>query len=122
MTIQDIRIAIASHNVTHEVETAILVEARKILSEESAWCRRHAAVDANCMDVAPHSGAACKWCIMGALHRVCKTENYDDIPFNITYALRQVIHGEIAEFNDSPVTTHKDVLEMMDKAIERTKK
>ena len=97
-------------------------KAREILSNPECWCKKHDASDENGNFINPTSERAVKWCIIGAYQKA-----YNDPSCGVIYYYMDPLHSSLKEvfgkesliaFNEDPATTHKDVLDLYDRAIE----
>ena len=99
----------------------VLTEARKLIENEENWTTGYYARDKEGNEIDESSPLACKFCAIGALHRVIEREDdYEIVYSGAKEKLAKVAednHGlYIAQVNDS--LGHKATLEMFDKAIE----
>lgn len=93
----------------------VLVKAKELLSDPEKWYKGYFAVNKNGKNVSSISDKAYKWCMTGALSKVCPYDvdaRHAAID-QLTFTLREGIPG----FNDAPDTTHQDVMNAFDKAI-----
>lgn len=94
---------------------------RDLLSDPARWVRDAFSLTADGMKVSSHSPLACRWCLVGAIRKVCGQEDGAlESRLAVYDALRGVaVAGRDAEalarFNDS--STHADVLALLDAAI-----
>ena len=77
----------------------------ELLCDESKWCKRHFAVDAQGNSISYNSVNAAKWCLGGALLK-CELS----LP-----KLEEIIGRSVVAFNDDPLTTFQDVREVIRK-------
>ena len=92
----------------------ILIDAKELISNPVKWTTRFWARNAAGKPITSYSPEACQWCSWGALMKV---QAGGDI--NVAYqTLTDFMYGNIAAFNDSPNTTHADVMARFDRAIE----
>ena len=96
-----------------------LQEVRKLLRNDVYWTRHESARDANGKFCRPDSPKACQWCLEGAVVRVTNDDTY--LRIQVIDALDQTIdtHTDIPEFNDDYLTTHQDVLNVINLTIKR---
>lgn len=80
---------------------------------ERGWCRVFLAEDAN-GDIAEACGpSACKWCLIGAIYRVCPTR---ESRFGLQRAVRAELGlgntraNAVADWNDAPGRTQSEVV------------
>jgi len=101
----------------------LLIEAKAKIINPNSWIKRFTAEDENGIQVNSRHPNACKFCMVGALSSVAphdygtySTYNYRSYTtaFKI---LSDVTLVPVSMFNDSPSTTHQDVLAAYDKAI-----
>lgn len=90
---------------------------RWLLNDKSSWTKRAAARDKHSHPCDPNSEKATRWCLVGAHQYIIRNDNFRTD--NISRTLHRLTKGNVS-FNDSPLTKHQDVLDMLDKAIERT--
>ena len=103
----------------------ILVKARSLIGNEECWVKGSLAEDHFGEEMYPTNSYACRWCLEGAIIKATALDGYevkDHIPSPIEIAV-DVLHrdgftGYLDDFNDDESTTHKDVLDLLDKAIE----
>lgn len=97
----------------------ILTNARAKIERPETWIKGDDARDAVGKVVTPSDLAACRFCAYGALHaaaggRVASGESYACL-----MALKPAseMHDGLQDYNDDPATTHRDILDLFDKAI-----
>ena len=103
----------------------ILVKARSLIGNEECWVKGSLAEDHHGEEMYPTNPYACRWCLEGAIIKAADLDGYevkDNIPTPLEITVR-VLHGTgfigfLDDFNDAEDTTHKDVLDLLDKAIE----
>ncbi len=104
----------------------ILIAARARIADPEHWIKGHMAEDTIGNEVCTDHVNAYRFCAVGALksvlHKVVKTHKRE-------FKLNEYLSGKlmsyieskefkgVPDFNDSPNTTHADVLAMFDKAI-----
>jgi hypothetical protein len=104
-----------------------LQKARERLTPPSAWIKGEFARDSQRRPVHSASAEATCWCSVGALNAALgevsggnpNRELSGDVVAR--HLLRSVTRRPIAQFNDSPYTTHEDVLAAFDEAIAMAK-
>lgn len=104
--------------MTSEILT-ILKEARQRISKEENWTQEVAALDGNNDSVYPTESDACMWCSLGTVVACQKTHKISELSFAIKELYKTIDYIGIGKYNDTH--THKEVLEMFDKTIERIK-
>lgn len=96
----------------------ILVEVRKVIEKEENWTQFTPARDKNNNPVYSLSNKAVKFCVLGAIFYVLKTEYcWTEI---IKLLDKTSVTGVAVRDNDT--LTHNDVLKMIDKALIGLKK
>lgn len=106
-----------------------LLQIRSLIDSPENWTKGCLARNKNDKCVYTFSKEACKWCLTGAIYCVVQFgENFDNnknkIRNDIKFVLSKNISKEystIIKFNDHSKTTHKDVLNLLDKTIEELK-
>lgn len=109
-----------------------LRQAKAKISDPRNWIKGAWAEDMNGMPVSSNHPTACKFCAVGALHRVFDenaNENGDGAWYAMAIkalrkAVRLVCSSEVMRvpsFNDFPLTTHEDVMALYDRAIDSLK-
>jgi hypothetical protein len=94
---------------------------RELISDPKNWIRGDLAVDLQNTPVDPEAPEACKFCLMGAILRVSprpgvivRASPLIDIIYRF---LPESNYKQITKFNDDPMTTHQNVLAVLDQAI-----
>lgn len=96
---------------------------RQLLSDERRWTKGWWAKDWSGKDVPVQSKRACCWCLSGAVRRACADLNLDDTndlinKFSLLIEHRTMgVHCSLPSFNDSPATTHADILAFLDEVL-----
>ena len=104
-----------------------LKDTRKLLSDESKWCKGALALDSNGEECSYYACDAVKWCLPSALYYI-KDENAYHVTLGTLYnvvlfAIEDHYHfHRVVEFNDHADTTHEDILNVLDLAIMSTGK
>lgn len=99
---------------------ALLKDVYELLSMPENWCQGALATDIDGYDVAPCDPYACRWDIAGAVYYVGWTYDRHVRKLaleSIERVTRQGYDTDIQTFNDSPNTTHDDVVEVLGEAI-----
>lgn len=96
-----------------------LIKVRELLSDPTHWCKDAWARDATGVAVGEELPEACSFCISGAINVVALKNgiNSDATRRHLRWFLDPKWQGSFWNFNDSPLTTHEQVLELLDKAI-----
>lgn len=131
----------------HTDHVAVLVEVRKALKDEDHWCRKVLGRDANGKQINRHelkSPRVAQMCLMGAVERFSESFRLfssngssssarPSVRANARFLLDRAVlqyrpvfyaHSRsepgsaVEHFNDDQATTHKDVLAVIDIAIE----
>ena len=97
----------------------VLKRVRKLLSDPNKWCQGAFARDKNSDHVESCSEFAVSWCLLGAINKEVGTS--DDFSIYGSSAAKYLREKtgirDIVLFNDH--ATHKQVLDLLDKAIRR---
>ena len=110
---------------------AVLRRARDILTPESAWMGGGYATDKSGNTVPPHSSAACRWCLTGAIYRHAMPSPSFDFSLVDAVVDRLLLGIDIQpdparpgymfcaliRWNDVSERTHAEVLALLDRAI-----
>lgn len=88
----------------------ILTAARDLLSDERRWTKGDTARDEIGRDVDYFAPEAVSWCLLGACYKASKGGFNDPKVWDAQHLLIDVMSGSFVDFNDSPYTTHADVL------------
>jgi len=92
----------------------MLEKAKNLIRNPDNWTTEKYARDANGVSVNPKSPEACKFCVLGAIMNI-QGVNCDDLDYVSRILYKATGYLNISSFNDSH--THKQVLELLDKAI-----
>lgn len=97
--------------------------AKSYIDTPEKWIKRELAMDASGQSVLSIDSDACKFCAVGALFRAeykLDMSLLDDMK-NAIYDLGIPILNDngIMRFNDDPLTTHTDVMQVFDYAINK---
>ena len=102
----------------------VLMTVRSIIEDERSWGKGQDAVNASMKKVGVMHENACKWCLSGAIQRalILYGKRYpDEVAVRkqiITVLEKRHLTSNIVRFNDSVRTTHKDVMDVLDEAID----
>ena len=113
----------------------VLKETKALLSDPSSWNKTYFAVDFKGRSVNTTDESACRWCLAGAIFHVadvsldstlddkklvCDTIDHIEKLDDITNIDQDALgHNEpIVYFNDKDDTTHENVIDILDKAIQ----
>jgi hypothetical protein len=97
----------------------ILTAARELLSDEARWTKKVFARSRSRRVLDAASSDAVCWCSLGA---ICRISLGDDVlRLGAEEILRSTVKMPIGQFNDDPATTHADVLDAFDRAIEKAR-
>ncbi len=81
--------------------------AAQLLEKSGAWAQRSSAYDSLGNSVAPTDPAACAWCMLGAIDKVCA----DELIANVAISeLHCELNSSVARFNDAPGRTQAEVV------------
>ena len=100
-------------------EMQVLMEVREKLSELGTWTQWTAARDAAGWPCNPHGDDACSWCLTGAFRAV--TGGFWNPAMDVIWMELKPIASSIADWNDEIGRTHTEVLNLLDRLIEREK-
>ena len=101
---------------------ALLRQVRELLSREEAWHQQDEAWSVNAAGEVCHplDVGAVKWCLYGAMLRVC----HDGIAWEVSRVAYKLLYQEISPSHGSAIswanaasTTHADILAVLDRAI-----
>lgn len=81
---------------------------KELLSDESKWCKRTYARDANDVSISADSDAACSFCLLGAIHRCYQIGSIDVIK-RVRTKLQIESYETVGTWNDNRNTTFADV-------------
>ncbi len=101
-----------------EDEVKTLRKIRSVLSDPQKWTKRAFARLPTGDPTSWDNNNACCWCLEGAILRSCRSGGINPIP------VYEELHSflpfrAIANFNDDDSTTHADVLNLLDRTIEK---
>ena len=106
-----------------DTATEILRDMREVLSSPDNWTQKSYSRDDHGRPLTDvESADATSWCLDGAFMR-CYFQKADldelgHIAAEVSYILNQVTEGSnYVAFNDSPQTTHADILKLLDDAV-----
>lgn len=99
-------------------KSEILIKSKELISNPKNWTQGMFARDEYGTPVPSISENACSWCSAGA---VIKVANNIYVAISLFALLEKSISRAIAPFNDNPESTHEDIMNMFDKAIELAK-
>lgn len=93
---------------------------RKILERPESWCQGSFAQDENGKTVDSTNKRACKYCLAGGIRSL----QLNDVEFlEIRNELSiHLMNTSLVDWNDDTSRKHTEVLELLDKAIESTKR
>jgi hypothetical protein len=95
---------------------------RKLLGSAKRWCRNNWATDRKGLSVESRSETAVAWCLLGGARKVTD----DSFAFSdLVVALEKQVPPRwlrnVAMFNDARHRTHKQILALIDKAVDAEK-
>ena len=94
---------------------AVLARARQLIAEEERWCRRTFARGWRGIPVPVQSGAARRFCAIGALLRAAREIGW---PIeDAQNALEWQTMRPVQDWNDDPARSHREVVAAFDAAI-----
>lgn len=94
-----------------------LVVLRDRISSRKRWCQGALAKNKYGLRVSPDSTDAVSWCLVGALQTVSLSAHVGEV---LMSGLPKSYYGTLSHYNDTH--THAEVLQVVDRAIERLKK
>lgn len=87
------------------------------------WCQGHSAIDSRGNLCLAETSAAVSWCAVGAIFAVSKNDwKYEEAARDVLEKALGKGQSEIANWNDEPKRTKKQVLALYDKAIRHLEK
>ncbi len=103
----------------------VLKNARKLLIPKENWAQGGFAKN-NTENVQPRSDNATSWCMIGALRKTIDND-YDPIYCKCLTVLSQSLPKSynglsVMGFNDRPQTTHRQILNLFNRAIKKIEK
>ena len=109
--------------------TRLLTEARSLIISEDNWIKKSNAKNELGYRVCATAPTACKFCAMGALERVYfnSPSAFSYSEFTKTLDLIEIEVEKVSSFqslnwyNDSPETTHANIMNVFDNAIQASK-
>jgi len=102
---------------------AVLQAARRLLADPAVWVQGTAAVDEQGRPVPFDDPGACAFCAVAAVARAAAligaTPDVEEDATEALEAAAALLHGQAPQvFNDAPGTSHGEVLELLDVAVE----
>lgn len=92
----------------------LVTKAIELIADPAHWCRGVTARDADGRKVEASSPDAVAFCALGALYRVVGLNgSVDGVATALYNTIAKRGFTNIGQFNDSPRTTHADVLEVL---------
>jgi hypothetical protein len=98
------------------------IEVRELLKSPDSWCKDNFAKNKDGNGVSFQSEQACKFCLLGAFHKVTDNDGYiryDDMKREFKKIINWSTPIDI--LNDAETTTHYDIIKWLDKCIEECK-
>ena len=94
-----------------------LTRVRKLIEAPESWIQNNIAEDAAGNAIYSYDPTACRFCLLGAIHRVAHAQGRALDMIECLHAVDddQQLGDGIPEFNDS--ATHSEVLALLDRAI-----
>lgn len=92
---------------------------RELLSDPERWTKGAWALNQAGAEVNAISSDAKCWCLVGAISRCYRTDDEQQPIRDASAKVKALIldrHATIVDFNDSPKTTHADILAVLDEA------
>lgn len=97
-----------------------LERAAELIEPEGKWCQGELAKDEYGDVIRPHLGAACSWCMEGAIVAVLDGKNSDaDVVYD--FVRDKLKLGSLFEWNDDAFRTQRQVVEALRKAADLAK-
>ena len=96
----------------------VITDTKQLLSDPERWTKNTSARDVNGNMVAAKDDAARCWCLYGAVS--AKTDNFGEAAIVIDKLHEYLPDGYKSSvgFNDGRETTHKDLIGLLDRALE----
>lgn len=92
----------------------LLAPIRELLADKARWCRGAYARDCTDETVSLLDPRACKWCLAGAVYITYGPGSVAVEKVSAELLRRLEPSKGIAVFNDSPETTHADILALLE--------
>ena len=100
----------------------LIIKVKEKIDTPEKWTKGFYARDKNHVVVDETSDKACKFCLLGALSRVGYESDTSATLGPILQLFRLKAHSRgydmITSFNDDKLTTHEDVMKLLDEVIE----
>ena len=100
----------------------ILNKAKELISNPNHWAKGSYAFNKQGKEVSYESNDACQFCALGAINKVSSSNPLSLARYRAAVSLRKCLPKDfnyVDVFNDSPTTSHEDVLKLFDMAINR---
>ena len=98
--------------------SAELKDIKNLISTPEKWCKGSFARNTSNIPVGENSESACKWCLVGALFKICgHSKNSAEIHGIILNEIKDLEHVTVSRFNDHVDTTHETVMNLLDAFI-----
>lgn len=94
----------------------VLTKAQDLIRDPKHWTKGSFAINKNGNRVDPSSDKAFCFCMVGAIYRTGSDRNKESEAINVLST--QTTGGAILVFNDSPTTSHEEVMSAFDRARE----
>lgn len=101
----------------HQSPEQILRGARELLSDPKKWTKGKLAKNELGLEVNTQDEAAVCYCAMGAIDKLAGNDVVRHSAA-LSWLIAALPSGNVVLFNDAPETTHADILDLFDKAIE----
>ena len=99
----------------------ILIDVKKLLTDDACWVQNTLAVNSEYERVNPEDEEACAWCLQGAVEYVVhiNTMTHEHVSNTLLYIQSKLgLYGSsIPNFNDHDETSHNDLMIFLDKII-----
>jgi hypothetical protein len=111
--------------MSDNVNTQTLIAAKQLLSDPKHWIKGDLAKNESGAVVDPMASDAICWCMNGAMIKVTESNNLARIIQEMDaqdYLYKAIPVPYVSSYNDADETTHQDIMNVFDKAIELSRK
>jgi hypothetical protein len=98
------------------IKKNVFLKMRKLLDNPENWCKSSFAQDKHKTNCTANDPDAYAFCLLGALFKTCDMRI--DIANIHVFLTKHTKGGSVMAFNDNYRTTHKDIINFLDKMIE----
>ena len=100
----------------------VLIAAKELISTPERWTQNAFARGMDGLQVPLDTGAACQWCIAGAMIKVSNLTERRIYGLASRVLAGETSCGVVTHYNDAPERTHAEVMELFDRAINQCEK